>query len=377
MNIQMVDLHGQYARLRIEIDEAMANVINHTQFINGPETKEFAALLETYLNVAHVLPCGNGTDALQLALMALGLKEGDEVITPTFTFGATVEVVALLGLKPVFVDADPQTFNIDVSKIKEAITSRTKAIIPVHLFGQGADMDGIMKVASLYNLFVVEDAAQCLGADYEFGDGTVKKLGTIGHVGCTSFFPSKNLGCFGDGGACFSNDALLAQTIKYIANHGSDKKYHHRRIGINSRLDTIQAAVLMAKLPHLDEFNHRRQQVAEWYDAGLSSIDEIDIPYRLGKGNHIFHQYTIKVKNGRRQQLADYLKQHGVPSMVYYPVPMHRQEAFRKYVSADDRFPVAEQLADEVLSLPMHTELTYEQSIRTTGLIRQFFTCNP
>lgn len=369
----MVDLLGQYNRLRPNIDAAVQRVLTHTQFINGPETHEFARMLADYLEVGHVLPCANGTDALQLALMAMEFEEGDEVIVPTFTFGATVEVIALLGLRPVFVDVDARTFTIDAAQAAQAFNSRTRAVVPVHLFGQGADMDGVMQLAHAHDLYVIEDAAQCLGASYTFKNGRSHKLGTIGDVGCTSFFPSKNLGCFGDGGACVTNHPHLAEAIKCIANHGSEKKYHQQRIGVNSRLDTLQAAVLGAKLPHLDEFNRCRQQAAGWYDAALGHIAEIELPLRAAASEHIFHQYTIKIKKGSRDGLADYLKQHGVPTMVYYPVPMHRQEAFKKYVPETMRFPVSEQLAGQVLSLPMHTELTEEQVAFVSEKIAQYF----
>lgn len=372
-NIQMVDLAGQYQRLKSDIDKAMATVLAHTQFINGPEVREFSTQLAQYLNVRHVIPSANGTDALQLALMALDLQPDDEIITPTFTFIATVEVIALLGLKPVLVDIDPHTFNIDASLIERHITPKTKAILPVHLFGQGASMDEIMGIAKKYNLYVIEDAAQCLGAFYTMKSGTKIKLGTMGHIGCTSFFPSKNLGAFGDGGACFTNDDALAQKLRTIANHGAVKKYHHQQIGINSRLDTLQAAILLAKLPHLDDFNARRQQAANAYDADLNGISQIELPVRCLNGSHIFHQYTIKVLDGSRDALADYLKSHGVPTMVYYPIPIHLQEAFARYQFNASDFPVANQLKNQVLSLPMHTELHEAQVNKICNLVKQFF----
>jgi UDP-2-acetamido-2-deoxy-ribo-hexuluronate aminotransferase len=330
-NIQMVDLAGQYQRLKSDIDQAMANVLAHTQFINGPEVQNSRPNWANYLNVKHVVACANGTDALQLALMALDLQPGDEIITPTFTFIATVEVIALLGLKPVLVDVDPHTFNIDTSLLESRITTKTKAILPVHLFGQGASMDNIIAIAKKHNLHVIEDAAQCLGAFYTMQSAAKIQLGTIGHIGCTSFFPSKNLGAFGDGGACFTNDDALAQKLRTIANHGAVKKYHHQQIGINSRLDTLQAAILLAKLPHLDDFNARRQKAANAYDADLNDISQIELPVRCLNGSHIFHQYTIKVLDGSRDALADYLKSHGVPTMVYYPIPIHLQDAFACY----------------------------------------------
>jgi UDP-2-acetamido-2-deoxy-ribo-hexuluronate aminotransferase len=372
-NIQMVDLAGQYQRLKSDIDKAMANVLAHTQFINGPEVREFSTQLGQYLNVKHVIACANGTDALQLALMALDLQPGDEIITPTFTFIATVEVIALLGLKPVLVDVDPHTFNIDTSLIESRITTKTKAILPVHLFGQGAPMDEIITIANKHNLYVIEDAAQCLGGSITMANGTKMKLGTIGHIGCTSFFPSKNLGAFGDGGACFTNNDALAQKLRTIANHGAVKKYHHQQIGINSRLDTLQAAILLAKLPHLDDFNARRQKAANAYDANLNGISQIELPVRCLNGSHIFHQYTIKVLDGSRDALVDYLKSHGVPTMVYYPIPIHLQDAFACYQFNASDFPVANQLKDQVLSLPMHTELDEAQVNKICNLVKQFF----
>jgi len=368
--IQMVDIHTQYLRLKPEIDAAMASVLSHTQFINGPEVRQFANELAHYLNVNHVIPCANGTDALQAALMALELEPGDEVITSNFTFIASVEVIALLGLKPVWVDVDIDTFQIDPTKVEAAITSRTRAIIPVHLFGQGCDMDAIMEIAHRHHLYVIEDAAQCLGASRSRDQ---QKLGTIGHIGCTSFFPSKNLGCFGDGGACFTSDENLASRIRSITNHGSETKYFHDRIGINSRLDTLQAAVLSVKLKHLDDFNYRRQSIAKQYDTSFASIENIQIPACTPLTNHIYHQYTLRVKDGSRNELIKYLHQGGVPSMVYYPSPIHRQLAFQPYLNGDETYPNAELLSTQVVSLPMHTELNELQINDITTLVKKFY----
>ncbi|MBS2098238.1 DegT/DnrJ/EryC1/StrS family aminotransferase [Carboxylicivirga linearis] len=368
----MVDLQSQYKRLKSEIDDAMANVLEQTNFINGPAVKSFQSNLEEYLNVKHVIPCGNGTDALQIALMALDLQPGDEVITSTFTFIATVEVIALLKLKPVLVDVDPDTFTLIPEEIEKSITSKTQAIIPVHLFGQGAEMNAIMPIAQKYNLSVVEDTAQAIGCDYKF-NSTITKLGTIGDIGCTSFFPSKNLGCFGDGGACFTNNDALAEKMRMIVNHGSKKKYYHQIIGINSRLDTLQAAILDTKLKHLDNFNQRRQKAASWYDQELKNIEDLQIPSKSSKSDHIFHQYTLKVKDGKRDELQSYLKENNIPSMVYYPVPLHEQEAFTEYQDKDISLANSETLSSEVLSLPMHTELTEEQLKDITTTIKRFF----
>jgi dTDP-4-amino-4,6-dideoxygalactose transaminase len=370
-NIQMVDIHTQYQRLKPEIDAAMAAVIDHTQFINGPEVKQFTADLQSYLNVKHVIPCANGTDALQVALMALNLEAGDEVITSDFTFIASVEVIALLGLKPVLVDVDPNTFEILPEQIEAAITPKTKAIIPVHLFGQGCNMSAIMAIAKKYNLYVIEDTAQALGAKQLSGN---QKLGTIGDVGCTSFFPSKNLGCFGDGGACFTNNDEFASHIRSIINHGSEKKYYHDRIGVNSRLDTLQAAILQVKLRHLDDFNERRQRAAAKYDSELGSIRQLQIPVRTMHTNHIFHQYTLRVLDGSRNELIKYLTSNGVPCMVYYPRPLHAQQAFQQYLTGNELFPNADLLSAQVLSLPMHTELDDTQINKIVTLIKNFYT---
>jgi dTDP-4-amino-4,6-dideoxygalactose transaminase len=359
--IQMVDLHTQYQHIKNDIDAGIQRVLDSAAFVKGPIVGEFAEHLEQYTGAKHVIPVGNGTDALQIALMALGLKPGDEVITPTFTFIATAEVVALLGLTPVVVDVDWETMNMDITAVRKAITPRTRAIVPVHLFGQCADMQALMDVAKEHNLYVVEDACQAIGARYTMADGTIKQAGTIGHIGCTSFFPSKNLGCYGDGGAIFTNDDELAAQMRAIANHGMVVRYHHDRIGVNSRLDSIQAAVLDAKLPHLDEYIAARQKAAAYYDQAFVGNDKLLIPGRQSKSTHVFHQYTLRVVGANRDKLREALADKGIPSMVYYPVPLHQQKAYRDARYRDGDFPVAERLAACVLSLPMHTELDEEQ----------------
>ena len=371
--LQMVDLKSQYQRIKPQIDNAIQSVIDSCQFVKGAEVKTFEQELAQYLGVRHAIACGNGTDALQVALMALGLKPGDEVITTDFTFIATVEVIALLGLKPVLVDVDRATFNIDVEKVEKAITPRTKAIVPVHLFGQCANMEPLLKLAEKHGLYVVEDTAQGLGAEYRFSDGTIRKAGTIGTIGCTSFFPSKNLGCYGDGGALFTNDDQLAEQILCLTNHGMKVRYHHDMIGVNSRLDTIQAAILRVKLPHLDEYNLARLAAAEKYNAALSGIAGLETPVTAAFTTHIFHQYTLKVKNGQRDALKKHLDEQGIPNMVYYPIPLHRQKAFEPYVTENDSFPISETICGEVLSLPMHTELDDEQIERIILAIKSFF----
>jgi len=371
--LQMVDLKSQHLRIKPQIDNAIQGVIDSCQFVKGAEVKTFEQELAQYLGVRHAIACGNGTDALQVALMALGLKPGDEVITTDFTFIATVEVIALLGLKPVLVDVDKATFNIDVKKVEKAITPRTKAIVPVHLFGQCANMEPLLKLAEKHGLYVVEDTAQGLGAEYRFSDGTIRKAGTIGTIGCTSFFPSKNLGCYGDGGALFTNDDQLAEQIRCLTNHGMKVRYHHDMIGVNSRLDTIQAAILRVKLPHLDEYNRARQLAAEKYNAALSGIAGLETPATAAFTTHIFHQYTLKVKNGQRDALKKHLDEQGIPNMVYYPIPLHRQKAFEPYVTENDSFHASETICGEVLSLPMHTELDDEQIERITSAVRSFF----
>jgi dTDP-4-amino-4,6-dideoxygalactose transaminase len=373
MNIQMVDLKGQYGKIKPEVDHAIQDVINKTAFINGPHVKNFTEDFAKYLAVDHVITCANGTDALQIALMALDLKPGDEVIVPCFTYVATAEVIALLKLKPVMVEVDPNTFNITAEIFEKAISSKTRAVVPVHLFGQCVDMEQLMKVANKHSIFVVEDTAQAIGADYTFSDGSVKKAGTIGHIGCTSFFPSKNLGCYGDGGALYTNDPELGSTIKKIANHGQAKKYHHELVGVNSRLDTIQAAVLGIKLKHLDEYANARQTVAKAYDEGLGNISWIQIPMRQANSTHVFHQYTLKLDGSiDRENLRNYLEKQGIPSMVYYPVALHLQQAFRTEEFGEGDFPISEALCESVLSLPIHTEMTREQLEYIISTIKSF-----
>ncbi len=360
-DIQMVDLKAQYEKLGTEIDTAIKSVLNSTAFIKGPEVRLFEEALQKYLDVKHVISCANGTDALQIAMMALKLKPGDEIITTNFTFISTVEVVVLLGLKLVIVDPDPDTYNISADAIKRAITPRTKAIVPVHLFGQCADMEPIMKLAKENNIFVIEDAAQATGTDFIFSDGTEKKAGTIGTIGTTSFFPSKNLACYGDGGAMFTNDDELAKKLRSIANHGMMVKYHYNDIGVNSRLDTLQAAILNVKLKYLDQFNSARRAVADFYDEAFSGCSSIILPERAGYSSHIFHQYTIRVKNGRRDDLKKFLESAKIPSMIYYPGPLHIQDAYRFLKYNEDDFPVTSQLCKEVLSMPIHPDMDQEQ----------------
>lgn len=360
MKIQMVDLKGQYLKIKEDVDISIQECIDSTAFINGPAVKEFQQDFEKYLGVKHVIPCANGTDALQIAMMALDLQPGDEVICPAFTYVATAEVIGLLGLKPVMVDVDKDTFDIELNGLEKYLTPKTKAIVPVHLYGQSADMEKILEFAEKYNLFVIEDNAQAIGSDYTFSDGTVKKTGTIGHIGCTSFFPSKNLGCYGDGGALMTNDDELAFNIRMIANHGQEKKYYHKVLGCNSRLDTIQAAVLKVKLKHLDEYSASRNRMADYYDTNLAEIAEIQTPKRAVNSTHVFHQYTLRVKNGKRDELQKYLAEKNIPSMVYYPLPLYKQEAFLQYVEEGFSLPVTEQLCKEVISLPVHTEFNQE-----------------
>lgn len=366
--IQMVDLQSQYARIQPQIDKAILDVVSSAAFINGPEVKAFQSDLEKYLDVKHVIPCANGTDALQIAMMGLGLEPGDEVITADFTFAATVEVIALLKLTPVLVDVDPKTFNIDLESMKKAITPRTKAIVPVHLFGQCAQMEEILQVAKEHDLYVIEDTAQAIGADYTFGDGSKKKAGAIGTLGTTSFFPSKNLGCYGDGGAIFTNDDDLAHTIRGMVNHGMYKRYYHDVVGVNSRLDSIQAAVLRLKLPHLDDYCRSRREAAKYYNAGFSDNPNILTPVTEKCGEicdacdcHVFHQYTLKITNGRRDAVHKHLNELGIPNAIYYPVPLHRQKAYLDDRYKEEDFSVTNALSDTVISLPMHTELDKEQ----------------
>ncbi len=358
--IQMVDLKGQYQKIKTEVDAAMNEVISSTSFINGPAVKEFQSNFETYLNIKHVIPCANGTDALQIAMMALDLKQGDEVITANFTYVATAEVIGLLGLSPVLVDVNQDTFNIDIDSIELNITSKTKAIVPVHLFGQCADMERIMAIAKKHNLFVIEDTAQAIGADYSFSDGRNFKAGTIGTIGCTSFFPSKNLGCFGDGGAIFTNNDELAKKIRMIAHHGQSVQYVHEVLGVNSRLDSIQAAILKIKLKHLDEYALSRNKVADFYDNAFSNHSKIKIPSRSKNSTHVFHQYTLQIIGYDRSELREKLTEHGIPAMIYYPIPLHKQNAYKNERFKTNDFPITQKLCDTVLSLPMHTELDEE-----------------
>ena len=359
--IQMVDLQTQYQHIKAEVDKGINEVIESAAFIKGPKVAQFQANLEEYTGAKHVITVGNGTDALQIALMALGLKPGDEVITPTFTFIATAEVVALLGLTPVVVDVDWETMNISIEGIRKAITPKTKAIVPVHLFGQCADMEQIMSIAREYNLYVVGDACQAIGAEYTFSTGVKRQAGTMGHIGCTSFFPSKNLGCYGDGGAIFTNDDELAQKMKAVANHGCFVRYHHDFVGVNSRLDSIQAAILDAKLPHLNEYIAARQRAAAYYDKAFANNAHILIPGREAASTHVYHQYTLRLINVNRDAVREQLAALDIPAMIYYPIPLHLQKAYQdpRYLPGD--FPVAERLAACVLSLPMHTELDEEQ----------------
>jgi dTDP-4-amino-4,6-dideoxygalactose transaminase len=371
--IQMVDLKTQYDKIKAEIDNAIFSVINSTAFIKGPDVKLLEEVLQSYLGVKHVISCANGTDALQIAMMSLGLKPGDEVITTDFTFIATVEAVALLGLKPVIVDPDPENFNISAKQIQKAITPHTRAIVPVHLFGQCADMEGILELARIHNLLIIEDAAQATGADYYFRGGEIKKAGTIGNAGTTSFFPSKNLGCYGDGGAVYTNDDDLAKKIRSIANHGMKIRYHYDDIGINSRLDTLQAAILRVKLKYLDMYNGARKAVADYYDEAFAGCTDIVVPVREKYSSHIFHQYTVRIKNGLRDDLKKYLEENKIPSMIYYPGPLHMQEAYLYLGYKESDFPVTNALCKEVLSLPVHTEMEQDQLEYITSKILNFF----
>ena len=359
--IQMVDLKGQYLRIKDEVDAAISNVIGSCAFINGPQVKEFSQHLAEYLGVKHVIPCANGTDALQIALMGLGLKPGDEVIVPAFTYVATTEVIGLLGLVPVMVDVDYSTFNVTIDNIRKALTPKTKAVVPVHLFGQSCDMEPILEFAKENNLFVVEDNAQALGAEYTFSNGSKAMTGTMGDIGCTSFFPSKNLGCYGDGGALMTNDDQLAQVLHMIANHGQKVKYHHSVIGCNSRLDTIQAAILDVKLKYLSSYCSARNAAAQYYTQKLLAFDPegeyFETPVESASSTHVYHQYTLKIKDGRRDELKEHLQENGVPSMVYYPLPLQKQKAFENIAIAAEKLDIAENLSGSVLSLPIHTEM--------------------
>lgn len=369
----MVDLHGQYLRHKKEINDAIQNVIETTAFIKGPDVQEFQKELAAYMGVKHCIACGNGTDALQIAMMALDLKPGDEVITTPFTFIATIEVIKLLRLTPVLVDVEPDTFNLNPEKLEAAITNNTKAIVPVHLFGQAADMKQILPIAEKHKLFVIEDNAQAIGANYTFPNGKVKKAGALGHIGCTSFFPSKNLGAYGDGGALFTNDDEIASKLRSIVNHGMTQRYHYDHVGVNSRLDTMQAAILRVKLRHLDEYNVARQKVASAYDETFSKIPELVIPARNPDSAHIFHQYTLQVLNGHRDKLRDYLNEHEVPAMIYYPVPLHEQAAYSDLGNNLGDFPVSEELCTKVLSLPIHTEMKDDQLQQILASVTNYF----
>lgn len=359
--IRMVDLATQYQRIKTEVDAAIAKVLQSTQFIKGPQVKSFEDNLAAYLGVKHVIACANGTDALQIAMMALGLKPGDEVITASFTYVATAEVIALLQLKPVLVEVDPDTFCISPEAMRKAIGPKTKAIVPVHLFGQCADMEAIMQIAREHNLYVIEDNAQAIGADYTFANGSTQKAGTIGDVGTTSFFPSKNLGCYGDGGALFTNDDTLAAKIRIVANHGQTRQYVHDEVGVNSRLDTIQAAVLDIKLKHLDEYAAARVGVADRYDAAFADMEGVTTPVRAANSTHVFHQYTLKLNGLNRDAVRKRLEEKGVPSMIYYPIPVHRQKAYITAAYTNEIFSVTDKLCESVLSLPIHTEMDVEQ----------------
>ena len=374
----MVDLQSQYSFIKEQVNNSITEVLESAAFINGPEVQNFQKELEEYLDVKHVIPCANGTDALQIAMMGLNLKPGDEVITVDFTFAATVEVIALLQLTPVLVDVDPSTFNIDIEAIKKAITPKTKAIVPVHLFGQCANMEAIMEIAKEHNLYVIEDDAQGIGADYTFSNGVTKKSGAIGHVAATSFFPSKNLGCYGDGGAIFTNDDELAHTLRGIVNHGMYERYHHDVVGVNSRLDSIQAAVLRTKLPLLDTYNTKRRKAAVKYTEALKGHNHIITPaitegaLTENNNHHVFHQYTLRITNGKRDELVKFLNENGIPCGVYYPIPLHSQKAYMDSRYNENDFKVTNQLVKEVISLPMHTELDDDQILFITDKIKEF-----
>lgn len=377
MKIQMVDLKGQYMKIKPEVDAAIQDVIDNTAFINGPIVKEFAQNLSDYMGGCHVITCGNGTDALQIALMALDLKPGDEVIVPAFTYVASAEVIGLLGLTPVMVDVDYDKFNITVDNIRKGLSDKTRAIIPVHLFGQSCDMEPILKFAKEHNLYVIEDNAQAIGAEYTFSDGHKEKTGTMGTIGCTSFFPSKNLGCYGDGGAIFCKDDELAEKLRMIANHGQKVKYHHSVIGCNSRLDSIQAAILNVKLKHLDEYSKARYAAASYYTEKLKAFDPEEkyfiTPKELEKSTHVYHQYTLKIKNGKHDALKQYLADVGIPSMIYYPLPLQEQEAFKPITRAAEKLAISKDIAYSVLSLPIHTEMTHDIQDIIINKVIEFF----
>lgn len=368
----MVDLKAQYEKIKPEVDVAIHQVIDSTAFINGPAVQRFQKNLEQYLGVKHVIPCANGTDALQVSMMALGLQPGDEVITVSFTFVATVEVIALLKLTPILVDVEPGSFNMDIEALRKAITPRTKAIVPVHLFGQCTDMEAILKIAREHGLYVIEDACQAIGADYTFSDGTVRKAGAMGDIGTTSFFPSKNLGCYGDGGAIFTDDDALAARLRFIVNHGMAIRYYHDEVGVNSRLDSIQAAILDIKLKHLDEYAEARRHTADLYDSHFSKMPQLQIPERSAASTHVFHQYTLVTRDIDRDKLLEHLQSKDIPCAVYYPVPMHMQKAYMSDRYREGDLPVTEELSRRVISLPMHTEMDEEQVAFIAGAIAEF-----
>ena len=372
--INMVDLNGQYRKIRWQVNIEIKKVINSSSFINGPIVKDFQNNLQEYLNVRHVIPCANGTDALQIALMALDLKRGDEIITTNFSFASTIEVILLLGLKPVVIDIDPKSFNINPNLIQDKITKRTRAIIPVHLFGQSCRMEEILEIANKNNLQVIEDNAQALGSTYKFSNSQKQMSGTIGDIATTSFFPSKNLGCYGDGGAIFTNSDKLAYKMRGIVNHGMYERYYHDEIGVNSRLDSIQAAILNVKLKYLDKYNKRRQEAASLYNASFDRIDEIEVPFvESDIDSHVYHQYTLKINNGKRDELADHLQKNKIPFGIYYPLGFHEQKAYKQEFISDNEFPETNKVKDQVISLPMHTELTKKQIKFITNTIISFF----
>ena len=371
--IQMVDTKTQYHRIKSEVDQAVLEVLESSAFINGKPVQQFAEELASYLGVAHVIPCANGTDALQIAMMALGLQPGDEVITPSFTYIATTEVIALLRLTPVFVEVDPHTFCMDPDSLRKAITPKTKAIVPVHLYGHAAPMAELLRIANEHNLYVIEDNAQAIGCDYHFSDGRVAKTGTLGHIGCTSFYPSKNLGAYGDGGAIFTNDSALAERLRMIANHGQRQRYYHEIVGCNSRLDSVQAAILRIKLRHLDAYNEARRSVADFYDQAFATHPLVTTPFQAVYSKHVYHQYTLKLAAGvDRDGLVKYLADRSIPSMIYYPVPGHRQPMFAEFGSAEQSMPITDALTDVVISLPIHTEMDEEQKAYIANAVLEY-----
>ena len=373
MKIQMVDVKSQYEKIKTEVDQSIQDVINSCSFINGPAVKEFKASFEKYLNAKVVIPCANGTDALQIAMMALDLKPGDEIIVPAFTYVATAEVIALLQLKPVMVDVDPDSFNITAKIVERALTSKTKAVVPVNLYGQCSELEPIMELAKKHNFYVIEDNAQAIGSDYIFKDGKKVKSGLVGHIGSTSFYPSKNLGAFGDGGALYTNDPEIGERMRMVANHGQSRKYIHDIIGCNSRLDSIQAAILNVKLKHLDTYSEARIKVADQYDVLFANNKHLETPKRMEYSTHVFHQYTLKVKNGKRDELKNYLADFEIPSMIYYPLPLYKQSAFLPFIDGVQNLPITESLCDEVISLPIHTEMTTEMVEFVAHNVNTFF----